>query len=356
VPGISQAMQELERSSQALRAMVMKIRMIEVSVVFARLPRLVRDVAGKLGKDVELTIGGADTELDRTVVDALGDPLVHLVRNAIDHGIESREERVAAGKSPVATLLVSARQAGGGVVISVRDDGRGIDRARVASTARDRGIAAPAAEDMTTEQAIELLFTPGFSTARRRTDISGRGVGLDAARDAVRGLGGDVVVQSTPGEGTLAEIRLPLTLAITSALVVDVDGLPFAVPLDRVERTLALAQHNVRMAAGQAMLVIPEGVIPLCDGARVLTGREPSVAPEHAVIVRSGDTLLAIAVGDLIGQRELVTRPLPTELALSRPVSAGAVLSEGAIALVVDCEALVTAFSTEVTTAHATAA
>jgi two-component system chemotaxis sensor kinase CheA len=348
VPGIGQAMQELERSSQTLRAIVMKVRMIEVAAVFGRLPRLVRDLAGKLGKDVELSLSGADTELDRTVVDAIGDPLVHLVRNAIDHGIESSADRVRAGKPATAQLRLSARQAGGGVVISVADDGCGVDPAAVAATARARGLAVPPGD--------ELLFTPGFSTARTRTDVSGRGVGLDAAREAVRALGGDIALQSTPGAGTAAEIRLPLTLAITAALVVEVDGQPFAVPLDRVEWTLALAQHNVRMAAGRAMLVLADGVIPLCDAATVLTGHEASVPPEHAVIVRSGDTQIALAVGELIGQRELVTRPLPPELELSRPVSAGAVLSEGAIALLVDCEALARIVSREVSTSHGIAA
>ncbi len=356
VPGIRQAMQELERSSQTLRTIVMKVRMIEVAAVFSRLPRLVRDLAGKLGKDVELSLSGADTELDRTVVDAIGDPLVHLVRNAIDHGIESSADRVRAGKPATAQLRLSARQAGGGVVISVADDGCGVDPAAVAATARARGLAVPPGDELTMEQAIELLFTPGFSTARTRTDISGRGVGLDAAREAVRALGGDIALQSTLGAGTVAEIRLPLTLAITSALVVEVDGQPFAVPLDRVEWTLALAQHNVRMAAGRAMLVLADGVIPLCDGATVLTGHEASVPPEHAVIVRSGDTQIALAVGELIGQRELVTRPLPPELELSRPVSAGAVLSEGAIALLVDCEALARIVSREVSTSHGIAA
>jgi two-component system chemotaxis sensor kinase CheA len=193
-----------------------------------------------------------------------------------------------------------------------------------------------------------MLFTAGFSTASEVGDISGRGVGLDAARDAVRALGGDIVIQSEQGSGTLAEIRLPLTLAITSALIVEVAGLPFAVPLDRVEWTLALADHKVRHAAGQTMLVLPDGFVPLCDAARLLTGRGAETTPEHAVIVQVGDELLALAVGELIGQRELVTRPLPPELELSGPVSAGAVLAEGEIALIVDCEALADAVSKEV--------
>jgi two-component system chemotaxis sensor kinase CheA len=345
VPGIGQAMQELERTSQALRAMVMKVRMIEVEAVFARLPRLVRDVAGKLGKDVELKVSGADTELDRTVVDALGDPLVHLVRNAIDHGLESAAERIAAGKPAVGVLSVSARQAGGGVVITVRDDGQGVDTAAVSERALERGLL-NSGDELTSEQAMDLLFTPGFSTARKMSDISGRGVGMDAARSAVRALGGDVVIQSEPGRGTVAEIRLPLTLAITSALVVEVAGLPFAIPLDRVEWTLALADHNVRKAAGQELLVLPEGVVPVLDAGRVLAGVSGGAAI-HAVIVRAGDELVALAVGELVGQRELVTRPLPAELATSRPLAAGAVLAEGEIALIVDCDALIHAIPKE---------
>jgi two-component system chemotaxis sensor kinase CheA len=352
VPGLAQAMQELERTAQALGAMVMKVRMIEVEAVFARLPRLVRDVAGKLGKEVELVVMGADTELDRTVVDALGDPLVHLVRNAIDHGLESRDERTAAGKPGVGRLYISARQAGGGVVITVRDDGRGVDPEHVALRARERGLLAPG-EEITMEQAIDFLFTAGFSTARNLSDISGRGVGLDAARNQVRALGGDVVLQSEAGGGTLTEIRLPLTLAITSALIVEVEKLPYAIPLDRVEWTLALEDHNVRMAAGQAMLVLPEGVVPLWDAALLLTGSASSQPPEHAVILRVGDQLLALSVGDLVGQRELVTRPLPPELELSRPVSAGAMLAEGEIALIVDCEALADSIPKEVARALA---
>jgi two-component system chemotaxis sensor kinase CheA len=348
VPGLSQAMQELERSSQALGAMVMKVRMIEIEAVFARLPRLVRDTAAKLGKEVELTVSGAETELDRTVVDALGDPLVHLVRNAIDHGLEAPEQRVAAGKPPVGELLISARQAGRGVVITVRDDGAGVDPAKVAARARQRGLLGER-EQLTSEQAQDMLFKPGFSTASEVGDVSGRGVGLDAARDAVRALGGDITFQSESGAGTLAEIRLPLTLAITSALVVEVAGLPFAVPLDRVEWTLALADQKVRHLAGETMLVTADGVVPLCDAARALTGREADREPEHAVIVRVGDELLALAVGELIGQRELVTRPLPPELELSGPVSAGAILADGEIALIVDCDALADATQKEVT-------
>ena len=340
VPGIAQAMQELNRSSQALRAMVMQVRMIEVEAVFLRLPRLVRDLSAKLGKAVDLRLSGAETELDRTVVDALGDPLVHLVRNALDHGFEPAEDRVAAGKPASGTLEISARHAGSSVVIEVRDDGRGIDPAAVARKAVQRGLLS-GGEDIDMAAAIELLFSPGFSTAEQMSDVSGRGVGMDAVRSTVQSLGGEVTLSSVSGHGTTAQIRLPLTLAIMAALLVEVGDLPFAIPLDRVERTLRLEDHPVRSAAGRRLLVMRDGLLPLCDGA-VAFGREGFGGENvHAVVVRAGEQRIALAVEHLIGQRELVTRPLPQELCATTAVSGGAVLSDGGIALIVDCDSLI---------------
>jgi two-component system chemotaxis sensor kinase CheA len=340
VPGLSQAVQDLTRSSQALQAMVMQVRMIPVDAVFLRFPRLVRDLSAKLDKKVELVLSGRETELDRTVVDMLGDPLVHLVRNSLDHGIESPDVRVAAGKPETARLEISARHAGGNVEISVSDDGRGIDPAAVAKKALQRGLIAPEqVESFDMRSAIEVLFAPGFSTAEVTSDISGRGVGMDAVRTAIRELGGEVVLTSTPGKGTLAQIRLPLTLAIMSTLLVDAAGRPFAIPLDRVERTLRIADHVVRSVAGRQMLVERDNVFPIVCAATAL-GHERTQEPTHAVLVRSGDQRIALAVEQLVGQRELVTRPLPPEVADSAAVSGGAVLSDGSIALIVDCDAL----------------
>ena len=277
IEGLQQAVQELTRSSQALQAMVMQVRMIPVDVVFLRFPRLVRDLASKLGKEVKLSLVGSETELDRTVVDAVGDPLVHLVRNAIDHGLEGTDDRVAAGKPRQGTVEITARHAGGSVVIEVRDDGSGIDPHAVARKALSLGLIdeeAAAAIDM--RGAIELLFTSGVTTAESTSDISGRGVGMDAVRETIRHLGGEVVIESTPGVGTLAQIRLPLTLAIVSALQVDVSGAQFAIPLDRIERTLRLSEQTVRSVAGKQMLVLEDGVLPLLDGAHVLHGGSPA--------------------------------------------------------------------------------
>jgi two-component system chemotaxis sensor kinase CheA len=326
VPGLQQAMQELTRSSQALQSMVMQVRMIPVDVVFLRFPRLVRDLSGKLGKEVKLNLVGSETELDRTVVDALGDPLVHLVRNSLDHGLEGVEERVGAGKPEVGTLEISARHAGGSVVIEVRDDGRGINPEAIARKAVERGlIDAQAATEINMKSAVELLFSPGFSTAETTSDISGRGVGMDAVRTKIRELGGEVTLDSVQGEGTIAQIRLPLTLAIVSALHVDVADGPYAIPLDRVERTLRLSEQTVCSVAGRRMLVLDDGVLQLLEGADVF-GRQPTGPHEFVVIVRAQERRLALSVDELIGQRELVT--------------GGAALADGRIALIVDCDAL----------------
>jgi two-component system chemotaxis sensor kinase CheA len=334
-------MQDLTRSSQALQAMVMQVRMIPVESVFMRFPRLVRDLSSKLGKQVELVLTGKETELDRTVIEALGDPIVHLVRNSLDHGLETAEQRVGAGKPATGTLELAARHAGGNVVITVRDDGRGIDPARVAAKAAERGLIAPdAVASVDMAQAVELLFSAGFSTADTISDVSGRGVGMDSVRTTIRELGGEVELTSEPGVGSTTQIRLPLTLAIMAALLVEAHGQPFAIPLDRVERTLHLADHTVRSVAGRRMLVLRDRALPLLDAAEAL-GYPAGDDHEYAVIVHGSTGSFALAVERLVGQRELVTRPLPPEMGDRSAVSGGAVMSDGAIALIVDCDAIV---------------
>jgi two-component system chemotaxis sensor kinase CheA len=341
VPGLAQAMQELTRCSHALQHMVMQVRMIPVEAVFLRFPRLVRDLSSRLGKEVDLQLEGQDTELDRTVVDAIGDPLVHLVRNALDHGLEPPEERVAAGKPQRGRLVISARHAGGSVVIGVTDDGRGIDPAKVARKAAERGLIDPGLIDtIDAARACELVFAPGFSTAEQMSDVSGRGVGMDAVRAKVRELGGEVSLQSTLGSGSRIEIRLPLTLAILSALLVRAAGGTFAIPLDRIDRTVRLADHVVRSMRGRPMLMLDGLVLPVVDGAEALA-QQPQEGGEFGVLLRgAGEETVALRVDSLVGQRELVARPLPDELATSAAVSGAAVLSDGDIALIVDPDAL----------------
>ena len=340
VEGLSEAVQDLTRSSQALQALVMRVRMIPVEAVFLRFPRLVRDLSSKFDKHVELVLTGQDTELDRTVVDMLGDPLVHLVRNSLDHALEMPEERRAAGKPETGTLEIAARHSGSNVVITVRDDGRGVDPERVAKKALERGlITADEVAEVDMERAIELLFSAGFSTADTTSDISGRGVGMDAVRNAIRELGGAVQMTSELGRGTTVHIRLPLTLAIMPALLTESNGTPLAIPLERVERTLNLADQVVRSVTGRRMLVLSDGVLPLLELGSVLG--YPAGAPgDYVVIVRGAEQRLALAVSYLVGQRELVTRPLPSEVGDGLALSGGAVLSDGSIALIVDCDAL----------------
>ena len=294
VEGLAEAIGDLTRSSQSLQAMVMQVRMIEVDAVFMRFPRLVRDLSTKFGKQVDLVLAGRDTELDRTVVDALGDPLVHLVRNSLDHALEPPEERLAAGKPATGTLELAARHAGSNVVITVRDDGRGIDPELVARRAAERGlIAGDAIESVDMARAIELLFTPGFSTVETTSDISGRGVGMDAVRNAIRGLGGAVVMTSERGVGSTVQVRLPLTLAIVPALLVESHATPFALPLERVERTVNLAEQTVRSVIGRRTLVLGDGVLPLIDLAEAL-GYPPAPDAGYVVIVRGADRRLAL--------------------------------------------------------------
>jgi two-component system chemotaxis sensor kinase CheA len=346
VPGLSQAMQELTRSSHALQAMVMQIRMIPIEAVFMRFPRLVRDVASKLDKQVELDLVGKETELDRTVVDAIGDPLVHLIRNSLDHGLEAPADRIAAGKSPTGKLTIAARHAGGSIAITVKDDGRGINPSKVAAVAFDRGlITREQAQLIDMRGAIELLFAPGFSTAAEVGALSGRGVGMDAVREKIRELGGEVTVTSVQGEGTVNEIRLPLTLAIMSALLVEAGARPFGIPLQRVERTMRLDDHPVRSVAGRKMLVLKDEALPLRRAVEVFGGaagtEADAEAPDtHVVIVRGQEGSIALSVSKLIGQRELVTRPLPANVAQEAAVSGAAVLSNGDIVLLADCDAL----------------
>jgi two-component system, chemotaxis family, sensor kinase CheA len=321
----------------------MQVRMIPVEAVLLRFPRLVRDLSVKLSKQVDLELIGKDTELDRGVVDSLGDPLVHLIRNSLDHGLESPEERVAAGKPATGRLTIAARHAGGSIAITVKDDGHGIDPARVAAVAVKRGLITPEqAQLIDVRAAIDLLFAPGFSTAETVGDLSGRGVGMDAVRDRIRELGGEVFVTSAPGEGTDAEIRLPLTLAIMSALLVEAGHQPFGIPLQRVERTMRLDDHPIRSVAGRRMLVMPDHALPLHSAAEVFgaaAGGDPA-DDTHVVIVRGQERSVALSVSRLVGQRELVTRPLPPNVAHEKAVSGAAVLSNGDIVLLADCDAL----------------
>ena len=333
------AVGELTRASQSVQDMVMRVRMVPIDTAFARLPRLVRDLSHQLGKEVNLEVEGRDTELDRTAVDALVEPLMHLVRNAIDHGIEMPEARAKAKKPEAGNLLIAARHEGGEVVIAITDDGAGVDTGAVVARARERGIIG--ADDLDEDQAIELLFTPGFSTRAEVTDVSGRGVGMDAVRAAVRGFGGDVSVRSEFGKGTTTELRMPLTLAILPALVIKAGGDFYALQLDRVDRTYKLDEVTLTTTVGQPVVVFDQGAMPVVDLAEAFGRESASDAPQFMVTVRSADRQIALVVDEMVGRRELVTRPVPERIRRDSPVSGGAVLASGEIAFIVDCEELI---------------
>lgn len=354
----NEAIQELRRATQSLQAEVMRMRMVPVESALMRMPRLVRDLSAKLSKDVDLQITGAETEIDRSVVDALVEPLVHLVRNGLDHGIESPDEREAAGKPRMATLGISARHEGGNVVISVRDDGRGVDPERVRARAIERGI-------VTREEAIaldeagvvELLFRPGFSTAEVATDVSGRGVGMDAVRAMCREWGGDVEIESTLGQGSVARIRIPLTLAVMTVLVVKAGMSEVAIPIDRIERTIRIGDYpRADLGGTQRMIRLDGDVIGELDlGAAVGYGADDD--PTFGVIVQgAGGRRVVLAVRGLVGEHEAVTKPLPPAMGREEAFMGAAVQGDGSVVLIVDCDYLVDGGAMKVAAASATAA
>ncbi len=339
----NEAIQELRRATQSLQGEVMRMRMVPVESALMRMPRLVRDLCAKLDKDVSLEITGAETEIDRSVVDALGEPLVHLVRNGLDHGIEAPDEREAAGKARTATLGIGAHHEGGNVVITVRDDGRGVDPDRVKARAIERGIVtAEEAALLDDGGVIELLFQPGFSTAEVATDVSGRGVGMDAVRAMCREWGGDVELESTFGHGSVARIRIPLTLAVMTVLVVKSGRGDVAIPIDRIERTIRLADYPRADVGGmQRMIRLDGDVIGELDlAASVGYGVEPE--PAFGVIVQgAGGRRVALAVGGLVGEHEAVTKPMPAALGREQAFMGAAVQGDGSVVLIADCDYLV---------------
>src|SRR5690554_1867697 len=263
--------QELEESVETLNRLllrlqddVLKTRMVAVEHVFSRFPRLIRDLAHRAGKQVDLQITGADTELDRTVIDEIGDPLVHIIRNSVDHGIEQPEERKAGGKTATGRLSVNAHQAGNQVVITVVDDGKGIESTKIADTALAKGYVTPEQlEEMSEEEIINLVFLPGFSTSEEVTDVSGRGVGMDVVRERISALGGQVQLSSVPGEGTTVTIQLPLTLAIIQTLMVQIGSEIYAIPTSLVDQTISVDRKDIKKLRRQEVTMLRGEVLPL---------------------------------------------------------------------------------------------
>jgi len=328
------------RASAELQEAVMDVRMLPVRQVFERFPRLVRDLARQQGKQVELILEGEDTRVDKAIIDEIGEPLVHLIRNAVDHGVEGPEERVARGKSPTATILLSAAQESGQVIITTMDDGSGIDAAQVRRRAVERGFLR-ANEALTDREAVNLIFSEGFSTTAAVTELSGRGVGLDVVVKTIGRMNGHIEVESIPGVGTRFVIRLPLTLAIISALLVEVGGRPFALPLSSVVESLRFTPDEVHAMSGQDTLRIRDRIVPLLRLDALFGLAAAEGGGRYAVVLGRGEKRLAVAVERLKGEQEVVIKGLDPSISRSAFAVAGAtIMGDGSVVLILDVAAL----------------
>jgi two-component system chemotaxis sensor kinase CheA len=331
----------LERRVQALQADVLDVRMVPLRQVFDKLTRVVRRLRLDLGKDVRLELRGAETELDKLIVEQLVDPLMHLVRNAFDHAIETAEERRRAGKRPEGMIQVEATQRGHDVALAVRDDGRGIDADAVRARAIEKGLIAADAS-LTKKETLELLFLPGFSTRSTVSETSGRGVGLDVVRANVAALGGMVALESTPGEGTLVSLTLPITLAIIQALLVGVADERFAIPLGGVRETLVVSPSEVQRSAGRELLNLRGEALPVLRLAEEFgLGAMPRDQKQYAVVLGMGDARIALLVDRLEGQQDAVIKPVLGPLRTLRGVAGATELGAQQAVLVLDVSALI---------------
>ena len=333
----------LERITTNLHESVMKVRMVPIESVVNKFPRMIRDLSRKLGKKMELYMTGEDTELDRTVVDQIGDPLQHLLRNSADHGLEDNATRVERGKPEVGSIFLKAFQEGHNVIIEVGDDGNGIDVAAVRDKAVERGvITAEQAENMSQKEIINILFLPSFSMAKKITDISGRGVGLDVVKSNIEALGGDVEVRTQLGEGTTFIVRLPLTLAIIQALMVEIRDEKYAIALGSISNIESIPVNEIKYVQAQEVIHLRGAVIPLIRLDQVLDMEEKQEEPENltVVIVKKGDSLAGLVVDNLIGQQEIVIKSLGKYINNNKIISGATILGDGEVALILDVNTL----------------
>ncbi|MBB3125902.1 two-component system chemotaxis sensor kinase CheA [Paenibacillus rhizosphaerae] len=337
---LTETVEHMSRVSSDLQNIVLKLRMVPVDTVFSRFPRMVRDLAKSLDKKLELVITGAETELDRTVIDEIGDPLVHLLRNAVDHGIESPQDRVAAGKPETGTVHLRAFHSGNHVFIEIEEDGRGIYRDNVLKSALKKGIVTEEeAKGMSDEQVHQLLFAPGFSTAEKISDVSGRGVGLDVVKAKITSLGGQVTIYSTPGKGTNFSVQLPLTLSIIAAMLVKMGSEKYAIPLSSIVETGIVKKEQIRQVHGNKMVDFRGSMIPLISLSRIFEVpdfNEEDEGETEIIVIHKGDRLAALAVDEFIGQNEIVLKNLGKYLPQTKGISGATILGDGQVALILD--------------------
>ena len=341
--GVNEHIEYLESVTTNLHESVMKVRMVPIESVVNKFPRMIRDLQKKLGKKMELYMTGEETELDRTVVDEIGDPLMHLLRNSADHGLESAQVRKERGKPEVGSIFLDAYQEGNNVIIEVRDDGNGIDVEAVRRKAIERGtITEEQAEDMTEKEIINLLFLPSFSTAKQVSDVSGRGVGLDVVRSKIEALSGEVEVKSKLGVGSTWTIRLPLTLAIIQALMVVVGGEKYAISLGNIQTIEDISPSDIKYVQSKEVITIRGTVIPLLRLNEIVGVESTKKEDENmiVVIVKKGDKLAGLMIDELMGQQEIVIKSLGTYINKCKEISGATILGDGEVALILDTNAL----------------
>ncbi len=332
--------EDIERLSLELRDTTMGVRMLPIGQLFSRFRRLIHDLARDHGKNIELVTVGEETELDKTVIERLNDPLIHLIRNAVDHGIEDPATRVAAGKSPLGRVTLAARHIGSGVLISIIDDGRGLDRARIRARAEENGLFAPGAR-LTDGELFQVIFQPGFSTAREVTSLSGRGVGMDVVKRAIDGLRGNIDVASTAGLGSEITLRLPLTLAIIDGLLVRVGHGRYVIPLSAVEECVELSTEEDARSRGRNFLNIRGDLVPFLRLRELFNATTPPDHYQKVVIVSAGDLRVGLVVDQVIGDHQTVIKSLSKLHADIEIFSGATILGDGAVALILDIAHLV---------------
>ena len=338
---------QLERNTRELQESVMRVRMLPISFVFSRFPRMVRDIAQRLGKQIDLKLTGEQTELDKTVLEKIGDPLVHLVRNSIDHGIEMPEARLAAGKSAAGTVHLDACHRGGNIAVEVSDDGGGLDKDRILAKAKQRGLVGPN-DQLTEEQIHDLIFLPGFSTAEKTTDLSGRGVGMDVVRRNVKELGGKIELKSERGKGSRFIITLPLTLAIVDGQSVAVGNETYIIPLISIVESMRLKETSISRLSGRNEVFSFRGDYLPIIRLHELFGVEPRTRSLHEglVVIAEGDgRRIGLFVDDLLGQQQVVIKSLETNYGRVEGVSGATILGDGSVALILDVPGLIQAAS-----------
>lgn len=341
---LHETVERMSRVTGDLQNIILNMRMVPVETVFNRFPRMVRQLARDLNKIIDLQIVGADTELDRTVIDEIGDPLVHLIRNALDHGVETPEVRRANNKDEEGTVVLRAYHSGNHVFIELEDDGAGINKEKVLSKAINKGIVTQeTAKTLTDSQIAELIFASGFSTADQISDISGRGVGLDVVKNTIESLGGSITIESEEGKGSLFSIQLPLTLSIISVMLVEIQAEKYAIPLSSIIETAIVNKKDVMNAHNQTVIDFRGKVVPLLFLKDIFDVPSTEVESDYysVVIVRKGEKLAGLVVDGFIGQQEVVLKSLGTYLSSAYAISGATILGDGQVALIMDCNALI---------------